>query len=166
MTITVTRLVTHSIIIASHTFYHYCLDVLPFTASCNSYKPLMVSSSECVGIEVTLKYFAEDKGNKNNWPYPRCLEALKSIFEIGILFHMSRTSNIANMQNKWLQELLDIHFPEAGIIRGRDHQAQHIFYLPETTQTCPIDSLTHQGSQFSAKRILFCRACDEESACE
>ena len=85
---------------------------------------------------------------------------------MGILFHTSRTFNIANLQFKWLQELLDIHFPEAGIIRGRDHRAQHIFYLPETTQTCPIDWLTHQGSQFNAKRFLFCRTCDEESSCE
>ena len=45
----------------SHTFYSCYLDVH------NSYKPLMVSGTECVGIEVMLKYFAEDKGNKNNW---------------------------------------------------------------------------------------------------
>ena len=77
---------------------------------------------------------------------------------------MSRTSNIANLQNKWLQEFIDIDFPEAGIIRGRDHRAQHIFYLPETPQICPIDSHTHQGSPFSVKRFLFCRAYDEESA--
>ena len=57
-------------------------------------------------------------------------QSSRSIFEIGTLFHMSRTSNIANLQSKWLQEFLDIHFPEAGIIRGRDHRAQHIFYLP------------------------------------
>ena len=88
------------------------------------------------------------------------------MFEIGILFHMSRTSNIANLQLKWLQEFLDIHFPETGIIRGRDHRAQHIFYLPETPQTCPIDSLTHQGSEFNVKRFPFCRTCDEEFACE
>ena len=126
----------------------------------------MVSSTEYVGIEVTLKYFAEDKGNRNNWLYPRCLEALRSIFEMGTLFHMSRTFNIVNLQFKWLQELLDIDFPKAGIIQGRYHQAQHIFYLPEIPQTCPIDWLTHQGSQFSVKRILFCRACNEESTCE
>ena len=78
-----------------------------------------------------------------------------SILEIGIVFHMSRTFNIANLQFKWLQEFLDIHFLETGIIRGRDHQAQHIFYLPETPQTpflnCPIDLLTHlvwKGSRF------------------
>ena len=29
---------------------------------------------------------------------------------------MSRTSNIANLQFKWLQEFLDINFPDAGII--------------------------------------------------
>jgi len=61
---------------------------------------------------------------------------------------MSRTFNIVNLQFKWLQELLDIHFPEAGIIRGRDHWAPHIFYLPETPQTpflnCPIDLLARQ----------------------
>ena len=79
---------------------------------------------------------------------------------------MSRTFNIVNLQFKWLKELLDIDFPKAGIIRGRDHQAQHIFYLPETPQTCPIDCLTHQGLQLSAKRILFCRTYDDESACE
>ena len=50
----------------SHTFYPCCHDVLPFTASCNSYKPLMVFGTECVGIEVMLKYFAKDKANKNN----------------------------------------------------------------------------------------------------
>jgi len=118
----------------------------------------MVSSTECVGIEMTLKYFAEDKGNKNNWLYPRCLEALKSKFEMDTLFHISRTFNIMNLQFKWLQEFLDIDFPEAGIIRGRDYRAQHIFYLPETPQTpflnCPIDSLAHQGSQFGVKRFF------------
>ena len=46
-----------------------CHDVLPrlsFTASCNSYKSLMASHTVCVGMEVALKCFAEDKGNKNN----------------------------------------------------------------------------------------------------
>jgi len=85
-------------------------------------------------------------------------QSSRSIFKIGILFHMSRTSNIKNLQFKWLQEFIDIDFPEAGIIRGRDYRAQHIFYLPETPQTpflnCPIDSLTHQGSQVSVKRFF------------
>ena len=49
---------------------------------------------------------------------------------MGILFHMSRTFNIVNLQFKWFQEFIGIHFPEAGIIQGRDYQAQHIFYLP------------------------------------
>ena len=83
---------------------------------------------------------------------------------------MSGTFNIANLQFKWLQEFLDIHFPEAGIIRGRDHQAQHIFYLLETPQTpflnCPIDLFACQESEFNAKRFPLWRACDEESACE
>ena len=43
-------------------------------------------------------------------------QSSRSMFEIGTLFHMSRTSNIANLQFKWLQELIDIHFPETGII--------------------------------------------------
>ena len=44
----------------SHTFYSCCLNVH------NSYKPLMVSGTECVGMEVMLKYFAEDRANRNN----------------------------------------------------------------------------------------------------
>ena len=43
-------------------------------------------------------------------------QSLRSVFEIGILFHMSRTSNITNLQFKWLQEFLDTHFPETGIM--------------------------------------------------
>ena len=62
----------------SHPFYSCCFDVLPFTTSCNSYKPLMVSSTEYVEIEVMLKYFTEDKGNRNNRPYPYPPEALNS----------------------------------------------------------------------------------------
>jgi len=51
------RQVTHSI------------DVLPqltFAASCNPYKPQMVSDTKRVEIAEMLKCFAEDKGNQNN----------------------------------------------------------------------------------------------------
>ena len=65
ITITVTQQVTHSIL-SWLVAMMFCLGLLSSTASCNSYKPLMVSGTECVGIEVMLKYFAEDKANKNN----------------------------------------------------------------------------------------------------
>jgi len=45
---------------------HNVLPQLNFAASCNLYKPLMVSGTERVGMEVTLKCSGEDKGNKNN----------------------------------------------------------------------------------------------------
>ena len=62
-----------------------------------------------------------------------------------------------NLQFKWLQEFLDIHLPEAGIIRGSDHQAQHIFYLPETPQTCPI-----LAEGFYTDQIVPCALCSPE----
>ena len=152
-----TQQVTHSIL-SRLVAMMFCLGLLSSTASCNSYKPLMVSGTECVGIEATLKFFCWRQGKQEQLTVPSLswsTQSSRSIFEIGTLFHMSRTSNIANMQFKWLQEFIDIDFPEAGIIRSRDHQAQHIFWLPETPQTsflnCPIDLLIHlvwKGSRF------------------
>ena len=60
---------------------------------------------------------------------------------------MSRTFNIANVQLKWLQEFINTHLLETGIIRGRDHWAQHIFYLPETPD--PFPQLSHRLTRLS-----------------
>ena len=41
---------------------------------------------------------------------------MRSIFEIGILFHMLKIFNITNLQFKWLQQFLNIDFLKTGII--------------------------------------------------
>jgi len=68
------------------------LNVLPqltFTAFCNLYKLLIISSTEYIEMEVMLKWFAEDKENKKNWPYPKALYPrglyLNYFLEIGII---------------------------------------------------------------------------------
>ena len=167
-----TQQVTHSIL-SWLVAMMFDLGLLSFTAFLQFIKTTHGLRHWVCGNRSDAKIFCWRQGKQEQLTVPSLswsTQSSRSIFEIGILFYMSRTSNIANLQNKWLQEFLDIHFPEAGIIRGRDHWAQHIFYLPESPQTsfrnCPIDLLTHQGSQFSAKRFLFCRTCDEESACE
>ena len=144
-----TQQVTHSIL-SWLVAMMFDLGLLSFTAFLQFIKTTHGLRHWVCGNRSDAKIFCWRQGKQEQLTVPSLswsTQSSRSIFEIGILFYMSRTSNIANLQNKWLQEFLDIHFPEAGIIRGRDHWAQHVFWLPGTPQTsllnCPIDLLTH-----------------------
>ena len=77
----------------------------------------MVSGTECVGMDVMLKCFAGDKGNKNNWSYPRRLEALNprgpysNMHLSCALFHMS-----GNCESTTQVAALVTHFPKTCVI--------------------------------------------------
>ena len=77
-------------------------------------------------------------------------QSSRSIFEIGIL-----TSNIANLQFKWLQEFFDIYFPEAGITGPStyfDYQKLHRLHsliVPLTRSPIGGCNLVRKGSCFA-----------------
>jgi len=96
-----------------------CLSLLsPHSAIHTNCRMQKVSRTECVGMEVALKDFAEDKRSKSNWPYPRRLEVLSprgpysNMCLSCISFHLSETCSLAKVWFKWLHWLLI--FPRLG----------------------------------------------------
>ena len=141
----------------SHAFYPYCHSasayyILQFIQTTDG-----LQHGVCRNGSDTEFCWRQGKQEQLTVPLPSwSTQSSRPIFEIGILFHMSRTSNVKNLQFKWLQEFLDINFlrlgsSEVGITRPRTYfiyQKLHRL-VPSTRSPIRGRNLVRKGSCFA-----------------